>query len=127
MQPTPTPEEMRAELAQLDTMQQKIAGALMPVLFQNAEKLRDREWVAEQLSQVTLLALELDRTPEPGEVGAGPEDLARVQSYVRDNRDVVLNACFRLFLRVGQDMAGRAEKGFSLQEATVQALSYMPL
>jgi len=130
MQPTPTPEEMRAELAQLDTLQQKVAGALMPVLFQNADKLRDREWVTEQLSHVTLLALELDREPEAGAVGAGavgagPEDLARVQTYVRDNCDVVLNSCFRLFLRVGEDMAGRAEKGFSLQEATVQALGYM--
>jgi hypothetical protein len=125
MQPTPTPDEMRAELAQLDTLQQKVAGALMPVLFQNADKLRDREWVTEQLSHVTLLALELDREPEAGGVGAGPEDLARVQAYVRDNREVVLNSCFRLFLRVGEDMAGRAEKGFSLQEATVQALGYM--
>ena len=127
MQPTPTPDEMRAELAQLDAFQQKVAGALMPVLFQNADKLRDREWVTEQLSHVTLLALELDREPEAGAVGAGPEDLARVQSYVRDNRDVVLNSCFRLFLRVGEDMTSRAEEGFSLQEATVQALGYMRL
>lgn len=127
MQAIPEPQQMRAELAQLDAMQQKIAGALMPVLFQNPGRLKDREWVSEQLASVTLLALEVDRQPEPGEVGAGPEDLARVQGYVRDHRDTILNACFRLFLRVGEDMKGLARDGFTLQEATLQALGYMRL
>jgi len=127
MQATPSPEEMRAELSELDAMQQKIAGAMMPVLFQNPHRLKEREWVAEQLAHVTLLALELDREPESGEVSAGPEDLARVQGYLRDHRDRILNACFRLFLRVGEDMKGLTQDGFTLQEATLQALSYMRL
>jgi len=43
MQATPSPEEMRAELSELDAIQQKIAGAMMPVLFQNPQRLKKRE------------------------------------------------------------------------------------
>ncbi len=121
METTPSPEEMRAELARLDAMQQKIAGALMPVLFQHPGRLKEREWLAEQFASVALLALELYQEVE------GSEGLAQVQIYARENLDTVMNACFRLFLRVGEDMKDLAGDGFTLQEATLQALGYMRL
>ena len=61
----PTQEDVRGALAGFDDQRQKIVAAMLTVMIENPTRVRDREWIAEQLTQVTLLAGEFEAdTPE---------------------------------------------------------------
>ncbi len=64
MKHIPSADEIQAALGALDDLQSKIAGALMPVMFRDASRVRDREWMAEQFASVAMLALDLGKDVE---------------------------------------------------------------
>lgn len=102
---------LRSRLAALDERQKKIAGGLMAVMFKNSERVRDREWISEQFVQVALLAGEM-------------ADVDAVRDYAQQNIGPVLDACYLLFKTVGEDLAPRAETGFTHADAVLAALAY---
>lgn len=93
--PDLAPAKVRAELAALGPDARKIAGGLVVVMMREPDRVRDREWLLENFTLLSAKALEL-----------GDEDQAALQDFVRRERDAVLNATFRLFLRVAEDMRG---------------------
>lgn len=111
------PARVRAELAALDATGQKVAGGLVVVMMREPERVRDREWLLENFTLLSAKALELSDA-----------DKDALQAYVRAERDAVLNATFRLFLRVAEDVRGlsgeAAEGAGTLGQATMIALSY---
>jgi len=114
-------EGLRDTLEGFDETQKKIVGGLIAIMIENPDLIRDREWIAEQFTQVTLLAVDV----EDAEDESGPEQgMLKVQSYVQENVNLLLNACYLLFQVVGEDLASRVEEGFSREEAVAHALGY---
>lgn len=115
----PSPSDVRRALADFDSRKLKIVAGLLTVLMKNPERAREREWVSEQLTQLTLLA---------GEFGADtPQDgVQAVQSYLQANSEELVCATFLLFQRVGLDMAPRVQEGFTFEDALQCGLSYFP-
>ncbi len=109
---------LRTTLAGFDTRQQKIVGGVVAVMIENPERVRDREWIVEQYTHIVLFACDFD------DVSGVQEGTERVQAYARENIDTILNACYRLFQRVGDDLAPRVKDGISREEAVAHALSY---
>ena len=115
----PTPEDVRSTLAPLDARQQKIVAGLFTVMVQNPPKVRDREWMSEQLTHLTLLAGDFEAdTPADG--------VQVVQDYLRVHAMELVSAAILLFQRVGLDLAPRAEEGFTIEDAMKVGLSYFP-
>ena len=107
---------LRATLAAFDGRQKKIVGGVIAIMIESPERVREREWIAEQFSQVALLACDFE------DVGGVQEGKDRVQEYLRTNIHPILNACYQLFQCVGDDLAGRP--GLSREDAVAHALSY---
>ena len=115
----PTPDDVRRALADFDARKQKIVAGLLTVMMKNPEQVRDREWISEQLTQLTLLAGDFEAdTPQDG--------VRAVQEYLQANSEELVCATFLLFQRVGLDMAPRAQEGFSFEDALQCGLSYFP-
>jgi len=115
----PSPEEVRAALAPLDGRDQKIVAGLLGVMMQNPARVRDREWMARQLTELAVLA--------GGFEAASPDEGVRVvQAFLRDSAARLLEAALLLFQRVSLDMAPRATQGFTFQDALRQGLGYLP-
>jgi hypothetical protein len=109
---TPEPAVLRAELAALGDEARKVVGGLVVVMMREPERVRDREWL---LENYTLLASEA--------LGLGDGRLDELQTFVLAQRDAVLNATMRLFLRVAADLSGLGGES-TLGQATIIALSY---
>ncbi len=115
----PTPEDVRRALAGFDALQQKIVTGLLTAMMQHPDRVRDREWISEQLTHVTLLAGEFEAdSPDAG--------IRVVQEFLQAHSSDLLNATFLLFQRVGLDLAPRAAEGFTLEEALKVAVEYLP-
>ncbi len=116
---SPTAEDVRASLDPLDLVQQKIVAGLFTVMIQNPRQVKDREWMAEQVTQMTLYAGEFPAdTPQDG--------VSAVQGYLAEHASRLLAAAILLFQRVGLDMAPRMAEGFTLDDALEQGLTYLP-
>lgn len=114
------PEAVQRALADLDAVELKAAGGMVLVLMREAERAQDREWVSEHFVQVASQALELP----VGELDAA--DTARLQSWVREHMDRVLNASFVLFGRVAGDLERRhGAGGFAYVDAARCAAEYL--
>lgn len=107
---------LRRDLSALDERQQKIVGAMMAILFKNPARVRDREWLAEQFTEVTLLAGGFEADTSADDV------VELVREDVCANIRPLLDACIRLFQCVGDDLATRARP--THEDAMLQALSY---
>ena len=115
----PTGDDVRAALADLNSNKQKIVAGLLTVLMKNPTRVREREWVAEQLTQLSLLAGEFEAsTPNDG--------VEAVQAFLRENSEELVRATFLLFQRVGLDMSARAHENPGLEDALKCALEYFP-
>lgn len=115
----PTPEDVRRALAGFDALQQKVVTGLLAAMMQRPEGVRDREWISEQLTHVTLLAGEFEAN--------SPDDGIRVvQEFLQTHSRELLSATLLLFQRVGLDLAPRAAEGFTLEEALKVAVEYLP-
>lgn len=115
----PTPEDARRDLATLDTRDQKIVAGLLGLMMQNAAKVRDREWMSQQLAEVTVLAGDFE--PDSADDG-----VRLIEDFLKKNASRLLEASFLLFRRVSLDMAPRVAEGFTFEEAMRCALSYFP-
>lgn len=109
------PATVRAELAALGPAARKVAGGLVVVMMREPERVRDREWLLENLTLLSAKALDY-----------GDAEQEALRAFVREERDAVLNATFRLFLRVAEDVKGltAGEATGTLGQATMIALSY---
>lgn len=115
----PTPSEVRQALSHFDGRQQKIVSGLLVAMMQNPTRVKERDWIVEQLAELTLLTGEFeDESPESG--------AQAVKDFVGSNLDEILNAAYLLFQRVGLDLAPRAAEGFSLEDAVKVAVDYLP-
>jgi hypothetical protein len=115
----PTPAAVRSALAGLDARGQKIVVGLLTVMVKSPDRVREREWIAEQLAQVTLLTGEV-------EADSAQATVAAVQDFLGERSADLLNATYLLFQRVGLDLAPRAAEGFGFEEALASALTYLP-
>ena len=115
----PTASEVRKALLHFDSRHQKIVSGLLVEMIKNPTRVRERDWVVEQLAELTLLTGDFeDATPESG--------AEAVREFVREHADEILNASFLLFQRVGMDLAPRAAEGFTLEDAVKCGLDYLP-
>jgi hypothetical protein len=116
---SPTPEAVRGALAGFDALHQKIVAGLLSVMMRAPERVREREWMAEQLTEVTLLAGDFAAdTPSDG--------VAAVQEFLRGHSGELLGAALLLLQRVGLDLAPRAAAGFTFEDALRVGLGYLP-
>ena len=119
MTPAPTTEDTRATLARLDDRGRKIAIGIFSFMVQEPQRVKDREWMAQKLTEVTLLA--------GGQGVDAPADAVQaVQEEVREHAPALLAAALTLFQRVGLDLADRAAAGFTFEDALATALTYLP-
>jgi hypothetical protein len=116
---SPTPEAVRRALAVFDARQQKIVAGLLAVMMRAPHRVREREWMAEQLTQVTLLAGEFEADTPAAAVQA-------VEDFLREHAHELVSAALLLFQRVGLDLAPRAAAGFPFEEALGLGLAYFP-
>lgn len=113
-------EDLRGTLAAFDDRQKKIVGGVVTVMIGNPHRVRDREWIAEQFAQVTLLASGFE------DVSSAQDGLAQIQGYVQENVNPILNACFRLFQCVADDIAaGGGAQDMDRADAVELALGYL--
>ncbi len=118
-QQSPTPDEVRQALANFDARQQKIVAGMLTVMMREPTQVREREWIAEQLTQMTLLAGDF-------EVDTPHEGVQAVQDYLATHANELLQASYLLFQRVGLDFAPRVSEGFTFDEALARGLEYLP-
>lgn len=115
----PTRDELRAELAGFDETRKKVVGGMLALMFQSPEKARDRDWLAEQFTQVSLLTGQFE------DVEHAHEGLEVAQGWIRSNIDPVLNACFALFVLVAEDVQQEdAAAELTTADAMLRALAY---
>ena len=116
----PSPDEVRTALGELDDHQQKIVIGLLSVMVNDPQRVREREWVAERLTELALLTGEFEAdTPQDG--------VRAVEAYLREHSERLLRAALLLFQRVGLDLAPRARAGgFTFEDAVQRGLIYMP-
>ncbi|MEX1023949.1 MAG: hypothetical protein WD226_02625 [Planctomycetota bacterium] len=115
----PNPNDVRASLAPLDDRQQKIVAGLFTVMIQNPTRVRDDEWVAEQLTHLALIAGEF-------EADSPADGVEAVERYLGAHSVRLLTASLLLFQRVGLDLAPVAKDGFTAEDAVRRALEYFP-
>ncbi len=115
----PTRDELRAELAGFDDTRKKVVGGMLALMFQSPEKARDRDWLAEQFTQVSLLTGQFE------DIEHAHEGVEVAQGWIRENIDPVLNACFALFVLVAEDVQqDEAAAELTTSDAMLRALSY---
>ena len=115
----PSTEQVRAALSGLGSRETKIVAGVFAKLVHEPTRARDREWVAQQLTEVTVLA------------GGFPADspdqaIEAVRAYLEEHSEELLRSTFLLFQRVGMDLRERAPDGFCFEDAMHQALGYLP-
>lgn len=118
---SPSPDEVRAALAGFDDRGQKIVIGLLSVMINDPERVRDREWVAERLTELTLLAGGFEDEDPQASVRA-------IEAFLQEQSEGLVRAALLLFQRVGLDLAPRASEGggFSFEDAVQCGLAYMP-
>lgn len=116
---TPSPDDVRQTLAHFDGRHQKIVSGMVGVMMQSPTQVRDREWVAEQLTHLTLMAGDFEADSADGGVKV-------VQEFLQNHASELLNASFLLFHRVALDLEPKASEGFSFDEAMKRVLDYLP-
>lgn len=123
----PSREDLRRDLSTFDEVQKKAAGGMLAVMFASPGRIKDREWMSEQFTQVALLTGQFE------EAEHAHEGIVVAQAWIQSNITSVLNACFALFVHVAEDMAGdrsgdrgerRGGQTFSASDAMIQALGY---
>ena len=109
---------LRITLATFDDRRKKIVGGILAVMIENPDAVQIREWISEQLAQVTLLTADFEHLDDV------TQGVAEVQAYVQSNADSILGACFQLFQFTAEDLAPRVSEGITRQDALVHALGY---
>lgn len=115
----PDRDTLRAELAGFDDIDTKVVGGMLAVMFGQPAKIRDREWMSEQFTQVALLTGQFEDSKD------AQDGVARAQEWISANIGRILSSCVALFVHVADDMKQRfGEQEFSASDAMIQALGY---
>lgn len=115
----PPRDELRRSLQTFDETRKKVVGGTLAAMFAAPDRVRDREWIVEQFTQVALLTGEFE------DVGEAHEGFEAARGWVRTHIDEVLNACYALFVHVADDLRqSRGDGSFSASDAMIQALGY---
>lgn len=115
----PGPDQIRAAIALLNTVEKKVLGGMIVLMIQNHARIKDQEWVAENFTRLSVGALGLEQERE---VDA---DIEEVSKFIETSMGPVLNAAFPLFAQVATDMQVKTgSQGFTLEAACTQALTY---
>ncbi len=109
---------LRATLSTFDERQKKIVGGVLAVMIENPDRVREKEWISEQFTQVVLLACDFE------DVGSVDEGVGRIQAYAQEHIDTLLSACFQLFAVTAEDVAPRVAEGLTRDEALAHAMGY---
>ena len=113
--------DLRQRLSTFATRERKLVGGLFALMIRSPERVRDREWVGEQIATLALLSRETDDAE-----AASPQDaVADVEAYVQTHAAPVLEAALLLFQHVGADLAQKNEP-FGFEDAMAQAMTYFP-
>lgn len=115
----PTAGDVRRSLAALDVARQKIVAGMLAVMIREPARVRDREWMAERLTEMVVHGAGLE-ADSPG------DGVRAVQEYLHVHAGELLAASLLLFQRVGLDLAPRAAEGFELEDALRLGLAYLP-
>jgi len=115
----PTPEEVRRALAPLDARAQRVVVGLLTVMIREPTRVRNREWIGRQLTELVLAT-------DSYEEGSLDEGVQAVQDYLSRHAAELLSTSYLLFQRVGLDLAPRASEGFTLEDAVRHAAGYLP-
>lgn len=120
MDQLPDRESLRRELGSFEAREKQIVGALFALMIAHPDRIRDREWISEQFVRVSAVHFEggTDGAPEMGGVSLPP----KLEEYTKAHASRVLNACFALFARVGEDLAEMEEA--DANAAITRALGY---
>jgi len=114
----PDRDALRAQIADFDALQQKVAAAMTLVLIREPGQIRDREWVAEQLTHLAAKAHGYEDDPTP-------EQLEGLRGWILENRDAVLNASFAVFAHTAQELQESGVGGeLTFAVASQVALAY---
>jgi hypothetical protein len=113
-----SPDDVRRRLSALDERSAKVVAGLVTVMMRHPARVREREWMAEQLASVALLAGDFEADSAQGAA-------ADLQAWLRGRTDGLLEAAFALFGRAGLDLAPRAGQ-LTPEEALAHALAYLP-
>ena len=116
MAPVPDVATLKAQLSGFDSRDTQLVLGLFALMIAHPERVREREWITEQYTRVSQVAHGL------GEGDVSPEALARFRDHARDNVDRILNACYGLFARVGEELA--REGAADTEKAMQRALAY---
>jgi hypothetical protein len=119
MQPIDPRAELRATLASFDERQKKIVGAMIVVMIESPERVKKREWVSQQFTEVVLL------TGDYKGAESVDEGVSLVQAYARENIDAILNASYLLFQLTAEDLASKLDQGVTREQAVTHAMGYM--
>lgn len=116
----PDRDALRAQLTHFDDVERKVVGGMLAVIFAAPDRIRDREWMAEQYTQVALVTGQFE------EAEHAHEGFERAREWIRAHIGEHLGACIALFVHVAEDMRRQhgEEGGFSAADAMVQALGY---
>lgn len=110
---------LRTELQTFDDVEKKVVGGMLAVMFGQPAKIRDREWMSEQFTQVALLTGQFE------DVEHAHDGVERAQEWIQTKIGKLLSACVALFVHVAEDMRERHGEGeFSASDAMIQALAY---
>ena len=115
----PPRDELKASLRDFSETEKKVVGGVLAVMFQSPERVREREWIVEQFTEVALFTGEFE------EVGEAHEGFEAAREWVHEHIDRVLNVCYALFVHVAEDLRKRHGEGtFSASDAMILALGY---
>lgn len=102
----PGPEALRAGIQALEPVERKVLGGMIVLMIHHHDRVKHREWIAENFTRIAVAALGFD---QEGEVDA---DVAAVQAFVDASMGRVLDLAFPLFRQIAVEMlaGGRPDK-----------------
>lgn len=110
--------ELKTTLAGFDERQKKVIGGMLAVMIEHPNSVQDREWISEQLTQITLLTADFEHLEDV------MQGVTEVQAYLRAHAEVFISVCFQLFQFTAEDLAPRVARGITREEALAHALGY---
>ena len=149
MQTPPTPDEVRALIAPLVELDRKVLGGLAAVMIAQSDKVRDQEWLSEQFVHLAVVAHGIE-DEDGGEAGASAapasaesastesastesastesastesastEDVEKIRAYAQARMPDIMLAAAKLFVRIAEDLRGRASYTFDDAQGLVR-------
>lgn len=120
MDSRPSKEQMQAMVQPLSDLDRKVLGGLVALWMAEPDKVKDREWTAQQFVHVATVAHGFDGSEGP----ATTEHVETIQAYARDRMEAVVKVGFSLFVRVAMDLQERGG-GFNFDDAQAAVRQYL--